>query len=229
MILHKILAFSWIFMKWHENHGIWCTPAPGLRNSMYYCTILHDLGSSFRWIPIIFMIFHEIHWFPWNHHKIIKGADFAVLVRNSMISPKRACGYLWIRLYIVSPTAPAAKGTTFGHENHKFHHFHEISWKLVEIMIFMEKCEIHVNFIRKQPSAPEAENSSNSYAFLHGSEAVRVLLEPEWWNSLNFTYFSRIPPILVELGELWWFLVFGGWESGFYTKYYENTVHFRSF
>ena len=79
----------------------------------------------------------------------------------------------------------------------------EIPSKLVEIMIFMEKCEIHVKFIRKQPSAPEAENSSNSYAFLHGSEAVRVLLEPKWWNSWNSTYFSRIPPILVELGELW--------------------------
>ena len=72
--------------------------------------------------------FHETHWFPWNHHKIIKSADFAVLVRNSMISPKGACGYLWIRLYIVSPTAPAAKGTTFGHENHKSH----ILWKSVK-------------------------------------------------------------------------------------------------
>ena len=70
-------------------------------------------------------------------------------------------------------------------------------------MEFYGKCEIHVNSIRKQPSAPEAENNSNSYAFLHGSEAVRVLLEPEWWNSLNFTHFSRIPPILVELSELW--------------------------
>ena len=70
-------------------------------------------------------------------------------------------------------------------------------------MIFMEKCEIHVEFIRNQPSAPEAENSSNSYAFLHGSEAVRVLLEPEWWNSLNSTYFSRIPPILMKFGEVW--------------------------
>ena len=68
---------------------------------------------------------------------------------------------------------------------------------------FMENYEIHVNFIRKQPSAPEAEHNSNSYAFLHGSEAVRVLFEPEWWNSLNSTYFSRIPPFLVELGELW--------------------------
>ena len=70
-------------------------------------------------------------------------------------------------------------------------------------MIFMEKCEIHVNITRKQPSAPEAENSSNSYAFLHGSEAVRVLWEPEWWNSLNSTYFSRIPQFLVTLGEVW--------------------------
>ena len=68
---------------------------------------------------------------------------------------------------------------------------------------FMGTCDIDVKSTRKQPSAPEAENSSNSYAFSHGSEAVRVLLEPEWWNSLNFTHFSRIPPILVELGELW--------------------------
>ena len=154
---------------------------------------LHDLGSSFRWIPIIFMNFRETQRFPWIQHKIIQSVDFAVLVRNSMIYPKGACGYLWIRLYIVSPTAPAAKGTTFGHENREFHHFNGIPWKLVKFMIFMEKCEIHVKFIRNQPSAPEAENSSNSYAFLHGSEAVRVLLEPEWWNSLNSTYFSRIP------------------------------------
>ena len=165
-----------------------------------------------------FHVFHEILWFPWNDHKIIKSVDFSVLVRNSMIYPKRACGYLWIRLYIASPTASAAKGTTFGHENHKFHHFCGIPWKTVEFMIFMEKCEIHVKSTPKQPSAPEAENSSNSYAFLHGSEAVRVLLEPEWWNSWNFTYFSRIPLILVKWGGIWWFLVFGGWESGFYTK-----------
>ena len=72
MIWHKILVFSWNFMQWHENHGIGCTPAPGLRNSMYYYTILHDLGSSFRWIPIIFMFFHEIHSFLWNHNKFIK-------------------------------------------------------------------------------------------------------------------------------------------------------------
>ena len=146
-----------------------------------------------------------------------------------MIYPKRACGYLWIRLYIASPTASAAKGTTFGHENHKIHHFCGIPWKTAEFMIFMGKCEIHVKSTPKQPSAPEAENSSNSYAFLHGSEAVRVFLEPEWWNSWNFTYFSRIPPILVKWGEFWWCLVFGGWESGFYTKYYENKVYFRYF
>ena len=105
-------------------------------------------------------------------------------------------------MYIVSPTAPAAKGTTFGNVNHKFH----ILWDSIKTYgnhDFMEKCEIHVNFIRKQPSAPEAENSSNSCAFLHGPVAVRVLLEPELWDSLNFTNFSRIPPILVELGELW--------------------------
>ena len=75
--------------------------------------------------------------------------------------------------------------------------------KTAEFMIFMEKCEIHVKSTPKQPSAPEAENSSNSYAFLHGSEAVRVLLEPEWWNSWNFTYFSRIPLILVKWGGIW--------------------------
>ena len=90
--------------------------------------------------------------------------------------------------------------------------------KICEIHDFMEKCEIQVKFTRKQPSAPEAENSSDSYAFLHGSEAVRVLLEPELWNSLNFTYFSRIPPIFVKWDELLRILVFGGWESGFYTK-----------
>ena len=53
----QISRFGWIFMKWHENHGIGCTPAPGRRNSMYYCTILHVLGSQFRWILIIFMFF----------------------------------------------------------------------------------------------------------------------------------------------------------------------------
>ena len=196
-------------MKWHENHGIWCTPAPGLRNNMYYCTILHDLGSSFRWIPIIFMILHEIHWFPWNHHKIIKGAEFTVLVRNSMISPKRACGYLWIRLYIVSPTAPAAKGTTFGHENHKFHHFHEIPWKLVEIMIFMEKCEIHVKTTRKQPSAPEVKKTAaihmpfcmvrRPFGYF-GSQNCEI-----HWFSLNLAEFHHF-------GEmLWRFVLFGVW------------------
>ena len=150
--------------------------------------------------------FHEIHWFPWNHHEIIKSADFAVLVRNSMLYRKRACGYMWIRLYIVSPTAPAAKGATFGHENHKSQHFYGISWKLVKIMIFMEKCESHIKSTRKQPSAPEAENSSNSCALLHGSEAARVLLEPGWWKSPNSTYFSRIPPFwwnLVKFGDFW--------------------------
>jgi hypothetical protein len=76
----------------------------------------------------------------------------------------------------------------------------------------MEKCEIHVKSTPTQPSASEAENSSNSYAFLHGSEAVRVLLEPEWWNSLNFTYFNRIPPILVKWDEV--SVIFGVWGVG---------------
>ena len=90
-------------------------------------TINHDCTRSSRF----FMNYHEIHRFPWIHHKIIKSVDFAVLVRDSMIYPKRACGYLWIRLYIASPTAPAAKGTTCGGENQKFHHFmefHENLW-----------------------------------------------------------------------------------------------------
>ena len=61
MILHEFLGFLVIFMILHENHENWDPPAPGRRNSMYYCTISHDMGSSFRWIPIIFMFFHEIH------------------------------------------------------------------------------------------------------------------------------------------------------------------------
>ena len=77
-------------------------------------------------------------------------------------------------------------------------------------MFFMEKCEIHVKITRKQPSVPEAENNSKSYAFLHGSEAVRVLLEPEWWSPLNSINFSQIPFILVEFGENVWFWCFGG-------------------
>ncbi len=71
-----------------------------------------------------------------------------------------------------------------------------------EIHDFMEECGMHVNYTRKQPSAPEAGNSSNSYAFLHVSEAVRVLWEPEWWDSLDFTNFSRIPPILMKCCEI---------------------------
>ena len=61
MILHEFLGFLVIFMILHENHENWDPPAPGRRNSMYYCTISHDMGSSFRWIPTIFMFFHEIH------------------------------------------------------------------------------------------------------------------------------------------------------------------------
>ena len=67
-------------------------------------------------------------------------------------------------------------------------------------MNFMEKSEFHVKIIRKQPFVPEAENNSKTYAFLHGWDAVRVLLGPEMWNSLNSTNFSRISLILVEFG-----------------------------
>ena len=65
---------------------------------------------------------------------------------------------------------------------------------------FMEKRGFHVKITRKQPFVPEAENDSKTYAFLHVWEAVRVLLGPEWWNSLNSTNFSRIPLISVEFG-----------------------------
>ena len=136
MNLHKILVFSWIFMKWNENHEIWCTPAPGLRNSMYYCTILHDLGSSFRWIPIIFMIFHEIHWFPRNHHKIIKGADFAVLVRNSMIHPKKGMRIPVHSLVYSKSYGPGREGYYFWPRTHEFHHFSACSWCFVNFMDF---------------------------------------------------------------------------------------------
>ena len=150
-----------------------------------------------------FHVFHEIHWFPWNDHKIIKSVDFSVLVRNSMNYPKRACGYLWIRLYIASPTASAAKGTTFGHEKHKFHHFYGISWKC-GIHDFMEKCEIHVKSTRKQPSAPAAENSSNSYAFY----MVRRPFGCFWSQNCGIHYIS---PIVAEFHPFWWNGVkFGG-------------------
>ena len=77
------------------------------------------------------------------------------------------------------------------------------SWifmKIYEIQDFMEKRGFHVKITRKQPFVPEAENDSKTYAFLHGWEAVRVLLGPELWNSLNSTNFSRIPLILVKSG-----------------------------
>ena len=67
---------------------------------------------------------------------------------------------------------------------------HEFSWKHVEFMIFMEKCGFRVKTTRKQPFVPEAENDSKTYAFLHGWEAVRVLLYPELGNSLNPIHFS---------------------------------------
>ena len=70
----------------------------------------------------------------------------------------------------------------------------------MEFMIFIEKRGFHVNITRKQPFVPEAENDNKTYAFLHVWEAVRVLLGPEWWNSLNSTNFSRIPLILVKFG-----------------------------
>ena len=66
MILHEFLGFLVIFMILHENHENGDPPAPGRRNSMYYCTISHDMGSSFRWIPNIYTFsmksthFHEI-------------------------------------------------------------------------------------------------------------------------------------------------------------------------
>ena len=67
---------------------------------------------------------------------------------------------------------------------------------------FMEKCEIHVKSTRKQPSAPEAENSSNSYAFymvrrpfgcfwsqnggIHGISHILAEFHPFWWNGVKF-------------------------------------------
>ena len=104
------------------------------------------------------------------------------------------------------PYGPGCEGDHFWPRKPWIPSFYGISWKLVKIMIFMEKCESHIKSTRKQPSAPEAENSSNSYAFLHGSEAVRVLLEPGWWNSPNSTYFSGIPPFwwnFVKFGDFW--------------------------
>ena len=78
----------------------------------------------------------------------------------------------------------------------------------------MKLCEIHVlwdsvisrKIIRKQPFVPEAGNSSKTYAFLHGSGAVRVLWEPEWRNSMNSTHFSKIPPFwwnVVKFSDFW--------------------------
>ena len=66
MILHEFLGFLVISMILHENHGNGDPPAHGRRNSMYYCTISHDMGSSFRWIPIIFMFFMK----STNFHEI---------------------------------------------------------------------------------------------------------------------------------------------------------------
>ena len=163
--------------------------------------------TRFSWNPLISMKS------TLNH----KNVYFAVLVRNSMIYPKRACGYLWIRLYIVRSTASVAKGTTLGHGNQKFHQFYEFSWFSWNSWFYgkvWNSRKIHP----KATFRARGKSSSNSYAFLHGSEAVRVLWEPEWWNSLIFTRFSRIPPFLVKCGEVWWF--FGVWGMGIwiYTK-----------
>ena len=75
------------------------------------------------------------------------------------------------------PFCPADGSTASACE---FRGIHGIFMKICEIHDFMEKCEIHVKFTRKQPSVPEAENSSKSYAFLHGSGAVGQLFAPEW-------------------------------------------------
>ena len=167
MILHSFHLFSWFPMKIHENCRFVCTPAPGHRNSMYYCTILHDLGSSFRWIPVIFMIFMEKHRFSWIHHKIIKSCDFTLSVRKSMIYPEKACGYLWIRLYIVSPTGQAAKGIPSGQETHEFHKFNVFSWFFVnstDFSIFHDFTDFQCNML---PGA----------AIVFG-QAITV---PNWW------------------------------------------------
>ena len=177
----------------HENHENGDPPAPGRRNSMYYCTISHDMGSSFRWIPIIFMFFMK----STNFHEITinhKNVYFAVLVRNSMIYPKRACGYLWIRLYIVRSTASVAKGTTLGHENQKAHHFYGVSWFSWKSW-FMENCEIHVKSTRKQPSAPEVKTAVIHMPFYmvrrplgyFGSQNGEI-----HWSSLNLAGFHHL-------------------------------------
>ena len=81
----------------------------------------------------------------------------------------------------------------------EFHDFHEIHDFYGKVW----------NSRKNHPKATfraRGRNSSNSYAFLHGSEAARVLWEPEWWNSLVFTKFSRIPPFwwnVVKFGAFW--------------------------
>ena len=75
------------------------------------------------------------------------------------------------------PFCPADGGTASACE---FRGIHGISWNYVKFMIFMEKCEFHVKITRKQPFVPEAENDSETYAFLHGSGAVGQLFAPEW-------------------------------------------------
>ena len=177
--------FTWIsrfFMNFHEmSWKSWNWVYSRARAPKQYVLLhyLHDLGSSFRWIPIIFMDFHEIQWFPWIHHKIIKSWDFAVLERNSMINPKGACGYLWIRLYIVSPTAPAAKGTTFGNETHGFHHFlefHEMLWNSWIPAVFHDFSNCSAKWCLARPSRLDKllllQISSNSTTYL-----------PEWASS----------------------------------------------
>ena len=75
------------------------------------------------------------------------------------------------------PFYPADGSTASACEIRGIHGFPR---KHVKFTIFMEKCEFHVKTTRKQPFVPEAENNSKTYAFLHGWEAVRVLLGPEW-------------------------------------------------
>ena len=90
---------------------------------------------------------------------------------------------------------------------------------------FMENHGFHVKITRKQTFVPEAENDSKTYAFLHVWEAVRVLLVPEWWNSLNSTNFSRMPLILVKCSGKRCFQGFRGRELCLYTeRYYTKCI-----
>ena len=103
----------------------------------------------------------------------------------------------------------------------EFLDFHENLWR----SWFYGKAWISRKITRKQPFVPEAENDNETYAFLHGWEAVRVLLGPEWWNSLNSTNFSRIPLILVKSGGNQWFQGFRERKWCLYTEpYYTKRI-----